>query len=489
MSKLGGLLARKSPKSMPKSAPKASAESPLAAEPAAKTEAPVAEPALDLDEELFSAQGAQLGGGNETLRNLLLNAHHKVGELDAIKDAVAGLVEPMNKALRDFEVEKNDKLNLQAVLGNTRAAYAKLRNEWNEWEKKAALSERDCVQLRQELAASQNAARLLEGTRAELAIDIAARRAQITDLETRLKHETADAKAAREENHRLADRQNAADKRLVALDSELHTLRQQLAMSGDENGALQASFNKASAEASRLGRKLAEAESNLGALQTRLRLVEANLGQVTSERSRLASTLEEMKERHEAELSTQQMRFEAMQARAIATDRLLSEARDQLTARAEEIRSYDRNVSVISHERDALAGRVATLESELLHSQSELNEVEQDKSTLIERAGALATAYNGKEAALARSEETIAALKSRIADLDQALEASRSGAEQKLEELEAALRRERLERAVVQGALEAGRKDFSKLMSEVMAMQRRQADAEPSPAPSAANAA
>ena len=53
---------------------------------------------VDLDEELFSSIGAQLGSNNETLRNLLLNANHKIGELDGIKDAVGKLVnEPLGQ--------------------------------------------------------------------------------------------------------------------------------------------------------------------------------------------------------------------------------------------------------------------------------------------------------------------------------------------------------------------------------------------------------
>ena len=49
---------------------------------------------LELDEELFSALGAQLGGENESLRNLLLDANAKIGELDTIKNAVGRLVDP-----------------------------------------------------------------------------------------------------------------------------------------------------------------------------------------------------------------------------------------------------------------------------------------------------------------------------------------------------------------------------------------------------------
>ncbi len=171
------------------------------AEPTASSVASPDNP-LELDEELFSALGAQLGGDNESLRNLLLDANAKIGELDTIKNAVGKLVDPVSKALRAFEAEKSEKISLQTVLNNTRTAYGKLRNEVAELEKRATFSEKECQALRQELTTTQNLLRTLEATKAEIAIDIAARRAQITDLEARLAQETGEGKALREENRR-----------------------------------------------------------------------------------------------------------------------------------------------------------------------------------------------------------------------------------------------------------------------------------------------
>ena len=115
MSKFGGFLARKAG----------------SAETSRRRHQPPPPPdnPLELDEELFSALGAQLGGDNESLRNLLLDANAKIGELDSIKAAVGKLVDPVSKTLRDFEAEKTEKVGLQTVLNNTRTAYGKLRNE------------------------------------------------------------------------------------------------------------------------------------------------------------------------------------------------------------------------------------------------------------------------------------------------------------------------------------------------------------------------
>ena len=244
---------------------------------------------LELDEELFTALGAQLGGENESLRNLLLDANAKIGELDGIKNAVGKLVDPVSKALRAFEAEKSEKISLQTVLNNTRTAYGKLRNEVAELEKKANLSEKECQALRQELTTTQNLLRTLEATKAEIAIDIAARRAQIVDLETRLAQETGEGKALREENRRLDERLSTADKRVMALESELNGARQRLLMLEDEKRAQQISLDKISAESARVSRKLAETEASLTATQGRLRHVDGTVAELNTERARLTA--------------------------------------------------------------------------------------------------------------------------------------------------------------------------------------------------------
>lgn len=444
---------------------------------------------LELDEELFSALGAQIGGDNESLRNLMLDANAKIAELDTIKAAVGKLADPLSKTLRAFEAEKSEKINLQTVLNNTRTAYGKLRNEVAELEKKTAASDKECRSLRQELTTTLNLLRTAEATKAEIAIDIGARRAQIADLESRLAQASGENKTLHEENNRLEERLSAADKRILAFESDINSARQRLAMAEDEKRAQQASLDKASAESARLSRKLAESEASLVAAQNRLRHVEANYAELNGERSRLVSALDESNERHNHELTSQRMRFEALQARATATERLLVEAREHLLARAGEIREHDRSIADIATERDRLQARVSDLEADRIQRESELNEIEQARITLTERAATLTRAFTSKEAALARAEETIGSLNDRIGALENAMDTGKLATEQQIEELHAALRREKMERAVTEGALETGRKEFSRLMREVMALQRSQQALEDPARPRAANAA
>jgi crescentin len=319
-----GFLARKA----------SSAETPP--EPTLASENPI-EP----DEESFSALGAQFGGENESLRNMLLDANNKINELDTIKAAVRKLVDPVSKTLRDFEAEKAEKaekVGLQSVLSNTRTAYDKLRNEVGNLEKKLTVSERDCKALRQDLAVAQTQLRTLEAARAEITVDVTARRAQVADLEARLAQQTGEAHALREENRRFDERLIAANKRVIALDSDLNAARQRLTLADDEKRAQQTLLGKASAESARLTRKLAETEASFNAMQGRVRRVEANFADATSERARLVTALEETNERHERERGNQNMRFDLLQARAAALEKVVAEARELLLSRAELIR-------------------------------------------------------------------------------------------------------------------------------------------------------
>ncbi|MCK9918888.1 hypothetical protein MXD81_58170 [Microbacteriaceae bacterium K1510] len=484
MTKLGGLFARKSGLY-----DRATEDPPItAATPQPSSTLPPENP-LELDEELFSTSGAQLGGEHEELRNLLIDAATKVAELETIKASVDRLVSPVTKTLQAIEAERAEKLGLQTVLNNTRLAYGKLRIEAAETEKRAIFATRECETLSQELAANQALLRNTEAAKSEIAVDLATKRAQIADVEARLNQETGETRILREENKRLDERLIATEKRIIALEGEIATNRQRLMMAEDEKQAQHAAFEKSSAEAAKLARKLAETETALTATQARLRTAEGNFVEMNAERTRLASALDESNERHEHEVSTQRMRFETLQARAAATEKLLIEAREHLIARAEEIREYDRRNAEMMRERDTLQARVSEFEADRYAREAQRQEVEQARNTLMERSTALARAYTAKETALTRAEESITALNERIINLEAALLDQKHAAEQTIEELGTSLRREKMQRAVVEGALETARKDFSRLMRETAALRREQPlPEEPTPM-HAANAA
>ena len=132
----------------------------LGRKPASAAEKPSGSPEpeksdIELDHELFFPLAAQLGQENETVRNLLIDAEHKISELDTIKRSIGKLVDPVSKTLRAFEEAKSDKLSLQNMLNSSRLAGAKLRDELGAAEKKATTFEVECSRLRELVTVAQ----------------------------------------------------------------------------------------------------------------------------------------------------------------------------------------------------------------------------------------------------------------------------------------------------------------------------------------------
>jgi len=156
MTKLVTFLGRRTASATEKPAAAPAAGAAPAAAPLPLTATAAAEKSdLELDQDLFFPAATQLGHENETVRNLLIDAEHKIGELELIKNSIGKLVDPVSKTLRAFEETKNEKLSLQNVLNTTRIAQNKLREDLANAEKKARTLEAETLRLRDILASAQ----------------------------------------------------------------------------------------------------------------------------------------------------------------------------------------------------------------------------------------------------------------------------------------------------------------------------------------------
>jgi chromosome segregation ATPase len=185
------------------------------------------------------------------------------------------------------------------------------------------------------------------------------------------------------------------------------------------------------------------------------------------------------------------MRLDALQSRAATAEKLLSETRQNLIARTEEVRAFDRTAVEATIARNSAEKRLAQIESGHDARERQIKELEQSRVTLVERVNALTKSLKTREAALARAEDKINALTARAGHLEADLQVSRTNIEKRVEDLNSSLQRERMERAVVEGALEAARKDNARLQSEVASLRatlRRPPDV-PAPQPAAEAAA
>lgn len=466
MSRFGGLIGRK-----------AIVESPLSE----TSPGPAPEPdenILELDPELFSPIANQVGKENEEVRNLLIDAEYRVSELDAIKDSIAKLVEPVSKTLRAFEVAKSERLRLQTVLNTTRVAYGKLRNEMSQLEKRATVLESECSRLQEDLSLAQQYVASLETSKTEQAADIEGKRAEIADAQRRVQHDAAELQNLRDENRRITERIICSDKKMVQLESELESARQRVLVAERERVTLQSALDEILSEQSRLSRRLVEADNAVTSASARLRQLETALSEAEADRNRLAQESDATKEKLQNELNTQRMRFEALQARAATTEKLLDEARQTLAARADEIRSYERRMSEATLMRNMIEGKLSQIESGIAERDAQICDLDQARSALAERTEVLTKAVATRENAYNRAQEKIGSLEERIEQLEREAKAKRESSELEIEELNTQLHRERVERTMVEGALDSARQDIARLMREMALLQNRPVPAE-----------
>jgi crescentin len=423
------------------------------------------------NEPTFADLGARLGEGNEALRNLLIDTDRRITALDDVKDAFRNLVEPIGTALQALEQENSDNVGLRNALAELRTSHETVRTECQALEKRAAEWESDNQSLSRELALVQQAAHGLESDRAELTSEVVAARAEIANLESQLAQESADARALGQANQLLVDHANSADKRIVELQADCTLTREKLSLMETDKRSLQTALDQTLAESSRLSRRLTESESALAAARARLEQMEIGLASAENERTALCAARDEANERHQSESYALNLRLEAMRSRAGTAEKLLSEVRQSLVARTEEIRVSERKVVEATIARNATEKTVERLTAARDALDAKVKELEQTRATLMERSNGLSEAAKARETSLAHAEQKIKSLTDRVDQLEHDARTYRAKTVKRIDDLNETLQRERVEFAVAQGALETNRRDYARLQRGLSAEQ------------------
>lgn len=178
------------------------------------------------------------------------------------------------------------------------------------------------------------------------------------------------------------------------------------------------------------------------ATRAQLGKVESSFAEAYAERGRLSAVLDEAKEQHQAERSNLNMRLDALQSRATTAERLLSEARQNLIARTEEVRAFDRKSVEATISRNNSEKQLAQIEAAHEARERQIKDHEQARTALTERNNALTKTLKVRETALARFEEKIAALTERNGHLEADIQVTRANIEKRVEDLSSALQRE-----------------------------------------------
>ena len=289
---------------------------------------------------------------------------------------------PFNSTLRALEQEKSQTLSLSGMLAEACTAYETLRTEFYQVDRKATALEAEVEKLREDLELSRETNRGLESARLELTDDLNAPRAHAAELDRQLSHETTQRRALGEARRTLQHQFDAAEKRIMQLEGELAAAREKLTLLDDEKRSLQIAIDQTLNETARLTWRLTESENTLTATRAQLGKVEASFAEAYAERGRLGAALDEAKEQHLAERNSLNMRLDALQSRAATAERLLSEARQNLIVRTEEVRAFDRKSVEATIARNNAEKRLAQIEAQHEARERQIRDHEQARTAL-----------------------------------------------------------------------------------------------------------
>jgi chromosome segregation ATPase len=421
---------------------------------------------------------ARIGEANEALRNLLVDAKLKLLQFDDYKAFFTKLIEPATQALRTLEQEQTANTELRRRLGETAARSEELQARLRELEAQRALLDGETGKLRGELELARTEAHETERARAEIADESLRKDNAAAEFERRLALETArsdalseESRQLRDENQRQRDQAALADEKSRGLATELSAARDRIGVLEDDALALQASLDQAAEQEAHSLQRLAGSETALTAARARLAQLEAINEELRAEHDKLRAALAANGIRHDGQQSRIQMQVDAARARAAATEKLLTEARQQLAQRGEEMRATDQRHTESSYAREQAEKRAAALETELTALRSELTEVRSGRDRLVAKSNVMVNALKLREAQLQRAEQAAQSATERNAKLEAKSRDGTDALQRRIEQLTSALERERLERQVTSDALDAARKERDHLQTELLRLQ------------------
>jgi crescentin len=445
----------------------------------AAVEAPTEQP----PSEAWADLGTRVGGDNESLRNLLIDVGRRIDALDDLRDIFGELVVPIGHALNTLEREALDNANLRNALEETSVGYEQLRAEVKDVRKRLAASESECDHLNYELGLSQQAVGTLEAEKVELTGELEPARTRITDLEGELARETTAVRMLTEHKQALSKHSAAADKRIAELEGLIGAASEKLTMGADENRSLQTSVDQLVEENSRLQRRGANSEAAVEKTLTQISQLQAGLKAAENERSRITAALAEANDKRQIETNTLSTRLEAMSSRAVTAEKLLAEVRGNLLSRTEDNNAAERKVVEATLVRNMAEKKLELATTALQSKEKLLNEVEQFRTKLAERANTLLLNVRQRDKALSRAEEEIQALSACVGQLEAEADRQRTKAGETIAALKAQLDSERAGRTVAEGALKKARMSYLDLPSDYdnYAQQNRPASARRTP--------
>lgn len=241
-----------------------------------------------------------------------------------------------------------------------------------------------------------------------------------------------------------------------ALRSEFSMLERRAAELESERDSIRRELARVQQGARELESDKADLTREILAARARLEQMEATRVAAEIERTALAAARDEAK----AEAHALNRQVEAIRSRAATAEKLLSDVRQSLAARAEELRIAERKAAEATVARNSTQTLVDQLTAARDALEKKTDDLEKERASLIERTQTLAETLKAREIALGQAEQKIRSLTDRIAESEVDAGTYRARSERRIEELAESLQRERTAFAAARDALDGKRKEF-----------------------------
>ncbi len=412
-----------------------------------------------------------IGRRNEALRNQLDSIEVAFRNVEQIKGQFHEILSPIDALLSDIERTKAALHDTTLKLAAATWAHDQLRQDHV-----GVVSERDSIAEHRDNLLTDNRQLAVVGRNADSALGeaqlaIGDRTLKIERLERELESASRRILSLSDETQQLRAGLDAKEKALADVEQKRASLFDQHNIAQQEGRALRTKIEDQSAQLSKISRQSSDLEARHNEVSRRAGELEAALTQESGAHSKLKHQHQEESDWHRASTASLQVDLAATRARAEAAERLLVEARQELREKLAEARNLERKLLDASVMANAAEKRFAELEKDYSESRSRITDLEASRATLVDRSGALAKATKVKEVALAKAEQKIDYLETRIAELTKAHNTQRVQLEAKAAQLSEQLEAEGAARAFAEGALQSARKDRLALQRELVSLK------------------
>jgi crescentin len=407
------------------------------------------------DTAVLDATGRQA----ETLRLGVSQVLDRFDEIARLKETFSSLVaDPLMTLVADYPRVRAQLLEAVQGLNRERQVGADLRGELRElkitYEK---LADAFAVLNGQHQHATQ-AAREHEGRAASLSITLREHEQRTGELERQLAAETDRSRAVSEELQNLRREAQQADATVARFERDLAETREALEILQFDGQALRTTCGE---QAQRLGAfetRQAELEQQLRVAHQETTELQAKLDAEHGVRKKLDAQLEAERSNARGEMAAQEMKLEGLASRMTVTDKILTQTREQLRDKTEELKAAERGAREALAEKSAFERRLEAVGQELQRQSALATGSKEARTELEERCEMLTKAIAAKDGLLQRADNRAGMLLERIDQLTRRFDEERSAFEAKNKQLWEDLQREKSERALTQGALETARR-------------------------------